>query len=120
MAQPSLHPREVEAIDRRIGWVFAGIGIAAAGLALYLGARFVPMLPRWADAAGAGVVIAGIVVAEYGRRSIHRERRRIADELGTRRTDPGAAALLDLAAEDAGGGDEPPARAAPKDGMSGV
>jgi hypothetical protein len=83
-------------VRRRMWFVYAGLALAAAGLAGILYVRF-ERGPLTVVMAGFAVAFAcGIGLAEYGRRTIRAERTRMMAEL-QKASDPAAAAAVDLA-----------------------
>ena len=86
-------------VRRRMWFVYAGLALAAAGLAGILYARF-ERAPVTVVMLCFGVVfLCGIGLAEYGRRSIRTERMRMIAELH-KASDPAGAAVVDLAEDD--------------------
>jgi hypothetical protein len=84
---------------RKMWFVYAGLALAAAGLAGILYARF-EHAPVTLVMLGFGVVfVCGIGLAEYGRRRIRTERKRMIAELQTA-NDPAKAAVLDMTADE--------------------
>jgi hypothetical protein len=80
-------------IRRRMRIVYAGLAVAALGLAGIVYLRFDREAILWVFAGFILVFACGIVIAEYGRRTIRTERRRVIEEL-RREADPAGSAVV--------------------------